>query len=313
MRPVGYEHATTQAFGSMKTAGVIGNINAPQDTVEYWVGRYGNYQEFGHAGEDIGCPVGTPVRAMADGVVLWADWGTNLPGDNSEAGWRSRWYLYKGFPGIVTVIQHPGWIGIYAHLSNNDAAPRGAVVKENQLIALSGDTGGVDPHLHREALVDLNYTTQGDKIYGRVDPTRFDGGLAAQGSITEEDMANVTDDQLRRLLTAADRVNGVITDEHAKVLTTNDIDDIANKVLETPVPLAGGGTTSLKTKITYLKQEFNVNQNLIASVNAKVDALAGVVAQGSTASKEEILAQLDASVKASFDQYEPTLVKKESE
>lgn len=198
MRPVSAIYRTSQGFASMATAGVVGDINRP-NTVEYYVALYGNYQEFGHAGEDIACDIGTPVYAMAPGTVLWADWGTNLPGDNSEAGWRSRWYLYKGFPGIVTVIQHPWGIGVYAHLSSNDAAPVGTVVAEGQLIGLSGNTGGVAPHLHVEALVDLNYTTGGDKIYGRVDPSRYYGGgsaaIAPQGTITAAAPARTTNDQ----------------------------------------------------------------------------------------------------------------------
>ena len=168
----------------MATAGVVGDINRP-NTVEYYVALYGNYQAFGHAGEDIACPIGTPVYAMASGTVLWADWGTNLPGDESDWGYRQRWYLYKGFPGIVTLIQHPWGIGVYAHLSDNDAAPTGTVVREGQLIGHSGNTGGVAPHLHVEALVDLNYTTSGDKIYGRVNPARYYGGISPQGTITE--------------------------------------------------------------------------------------------------------------------------------
>ncbi len=170
------------------------------------------------------------------------------------------------------------------------------------------------------------FCAHGDSGIARTDPgANFDwalffrytqdtlGGIAAQGSTQEDDMAIVPQDEWDAVRDAAYRINGVITHPTAKVLTTENLADIANKVLETKVPLAGGGETDLKTKITFLKQEFNVNQNLIASVNAKVDALAGVVAQGSAASKEEILAQLDASVKASFDQYEPTIVKKESE
>ena len=140
-----------------------------------YVRMYGDYQPFGHAGLDIACPVGTPVYAMASGRVLWADWGTNLPGDDSGAGWASRWYLYKGFPGIVTVIQHPWGKGIYAHLSSNDAAPAGAVVKEGDLIGYSGDTGGVAPHLHVEALINDSFVTQGNLIYGRTDPVPFFG------------------------------------------------------------------------------------------------------------------------------------------
>ncbi|MFS0716874.1 M23 family metallopeptidase [Arthrobacter sp. 1P04PC] len=188
MRPVSAQFPINQAFASMRTAGVVGNVNASPDTVEYWVGRYGNYQPDGHAGCDFACPEGTPVYAMAAGTVLWADWGTKLPGDESWGpnGYFRRWALYKGFPGIVTVIQHPGWIGVYAHLSDAPLNP-GDKVTEGQRIATSGSTGGVDPHLHVEALIDLSYPTGNGLIYGRTNPEPFFGsqGIAAQaGTIT---------------------------------------------------------------------------------------------------------------------------------
>lgn len=272
MRPVSAKYATTQGFGSMKTGGVVGNINAPMDTVEYWVGRYGNYQEYGHAGEDIGCPVGTPVYAMDSGTVLWADWGTNLPGDESDWGYRQRWYLYKGFPGIVTVIQHPGWIGIYAHLSDNDAAPRGSVVKKGQLIGHSGDTGGVDAHLHREALVDLSYRTGGGLIYGRTDPTIFDGGIAAQGSITPEDLGeflmSLTEQQQKDIYWQ------LCTEEGRNAAAERN----AKAVLKYKVPLSSGGDTSLETKVTYMKQEFDATQNLTKALRDEVAKLTAAVA-----------------------------------
>jgi len=183
MRPVSSAFPINQPFGGMKTAGVVGDINKP-DTVEYYVAKYGNYQPYGHAGCDIACPEGTPVVAMAAGTVLWADWGTNLPGDDSwsPSGYFQRWALYKGFPGIVTVIQHDGWIGVYAHLSQA-FMNTGDRVKEGQRIALSGATGGVAPHLHVEALIDNNYTTGGGLIYGRTDPAPYFGsGGAAIGT-----------------------------------------------------------------------------------------------------------------------------------
>jgi murein DD-endopeptidase MepM/ murein hydrolase activator NlpD len=180
MRPVATKYEISQAFGSGATAGVDPWGNDPMAEL---VRQYGNYQPYGHAGVDIACPVGTPVYAMAAGTVLWADWGTNLPGDDSGAGWASRWYLYKGFPGIVTVIQHPWGIGVYAHLSNNDAAPAGTVVREGDLIGLSGNTGGVAPHLHVEALTNLSYVTQGGLIYGRTNPVPFWGTRVPGASI----------------------------------------------------------------------------------------------------------------------------------
>ena len=186
MRPVDKKYPRSQGFGEGATAGVDPHGTHPMAP---YVRMYGNYQPFGHAGEDIACPVGTPVYAMAPGKVVWADWGTNLPGDETDWGYRQRFYLYKGFPGIVTIIQHPWGKGVYAHLSSNDAAPVGTVVKEGQLIGYSGDTGGVAPHLHVEALVDDGYNTVGGLIYGRTNPAQFygTGSAAVAPQSTKED------------------------------------------------------------------------------------------------------------------------------
>lgn len=196
MRPVAAEFPVSQEFGSLATAGIVGDPTGSE--VQQLVAAYGNYQPYGHAGQDIACPVGTPVHAIADGTVLWADWGTSLPGDDSwsPSGYFARWALYKTFPGIVTVIQHDGWISVYAHLSNAPLNP-GDLVTEGQQIALSGNTRSpgvsLGAHLHVEALVDLTYSTGNGLIYGRTDPTPYFGGIAAQAStitpIREDDMS----------------------------------------------------------------------------------------------------------------------------
>ena len=248
MRPVDSKFPTSQEFGSGATQGVDPYGNDPMAAL---VRQYGNYQPYGHAGEDIACPVGTPVRAMADGKVLWADWGTNLPGDESEWGYRQRWYLYKGFPGIVTVIQHPGWIGVYAHLSNNNAAPRGATVKEGQVIALSGDTGGVAPHLHREALVDLTYRTGGGLIYGRTDPAKYDRTITTQSATTKPlglfMTLNAKEEQ--EILAAARLVRRYLDAPVSKV---------DEAVLDAKVTRAVvGGETTLRATLAHLDNNLN--------------------------------------------------------
>lgn len=169
----------------MPTAGVVGNVLASPSTAEYWVGRYGNYQPHGHAGWDGEAPVGSNVYAMAGGKVLWADWGYRLPG----SGPVRKWLFYSTFPGKLLVIQHWWGLGAYAHLSEFKVRA-GDTVTEGQVVALSGNTGGVDPHLHVEALVDLSYRTAGGLIYGRTDPTKYFGTIAPAGETTTEDEEN---------------------------------------------------------------------------------------------------------------------------
>ncbi|AYR00905.1 tail length tape measure protein [Arthrobacter phage Hestia] len=263
MRPVSAEFEISQNFAGMPTAGVVGNIYASQDTVEYYVGKYGNYQPFGHAGCDIACPAGTPVYAMSSGTVLWADWGTNLPGDDSGAGWASRWYLYKGFPGIVTVIQHQWGIGVYAHLSSNDAAPAGTRVREGQLIGYSGNTGGVAPHLHVEALINLSYVTGGGLIYGRTNPVPFFGNTTP-GKIQAE--STTTLEGFLMALTAKQQ-----TDFYNRVMRYLDapVSAVPKKVWGIPI-LRGG------KKISAL-QELADAKTLIIKQQATIDALSSAV------------------------------------
>ena len=85
-----------------------------------------------HAGIDFGAPVGSPVRAAADGKI-------EIAGPVSGFGNHIR-------------IQHAGFETSYSHLSEiPDAIKPGAEVKEGDIIALSGNTGlSTGPHLHFE-------------------------------------------------------------------------------------------------------------------------------------------------------------------
>jgi murein DD-endopeptidase MepM/ murein hydrolase activator NlpD len=85
-----------------------------------------------HAGIDFGAPVGSPVRAAADGKV-------EIAGPVSGFGNHIR-------------IQHQGFETSYSHLSEIPASIKpGAEVKQGEIIALSGNTGlSTGPHLHFE-------------------------------------------------------------------------------------------------------------------------------------------------------------------
>jgi hypothetical protein len=158
---------TSQGFGENPTA------NLPADS--WLIQTFGNYQPNGHTGVDFPVPVGTPVRAVADGTVLHSGWYSGTYDQNP-------YWIAPAFAGCVLVIDHGSFIGIYAHLSESPLS-EGAWVTGGQVVAKSGNTGGsTGPHLHFEVLPDGWDFSNG--MYGRVDPTPYiSSGLAAMGGV----------------------------------------------------------------------------------------------------------------------------------
>ncbi|MBN2302849.1 MAG: M23 family metallopeptidase, partial [Anaerolineae bacterium] len=90
-----------------------------------------------HFGVDFMAPCGTPVLAIADGVVTYVD------ADGFGAGPHNL------------VLDHPGTglTSLYGHLVDQSLLVRGSVVQRGQQIGLSGDPDGScesRPHLHLE-------------------------------------------------------------------------------------------------------------------------------------------------------------------
>ncbi|MFF9217943.1 M23 family metallopeptidase [Streptomyces viridosporus] len=96
-----------------------------------------------HSGQDYAVPTGTPVHATHGGTVVKA--GPNGAGDGPAYG-------------NAVVINHGnGVYSQYAHLSQVNVKV-GQIVKTDQQIALSGNTGNSSgPHLHFEIRTTPNY------------------------------------------------------------------------------------------------------------------------------------------------------------
>lgn len=83
-------------------------------------------------GIKIAVPIGTSIKAAADGVVIYT--ATGVP----------------GLGGLVMVKHGDGWTSVYGHASRI-LVQRGQAVKRGQSLALSGETGLADrPELHFE-------------------------------------------------------------------------------------------------------------------------------------------------------------------
>ncbi len=85
-----------------------------------------------HFAIDVVAPKDTPVKAVADGTVIFADWTTGT--------------------GYVILIEHAsGLISVYKH-NGSITKEQGALVKAGEVIATVGNTGELTtgPHLHFE-------------------------------------------------------------------------------------------------------------------------------------------------------------------
>lgn len=122
---------------------------------------------FSHTGSsryavDFAMPVGTPVLAARDGIVM------DVVEKHNRGGSSRRYARYANY---VVVIHNDGTTGEYYHLRKNGAAVDvGDVVQAGDLIGYSGNTGFSSlPHLH--------FAVYKAKSHGKFQsvPFRFEG------------------------------------------------------------------------------------------------------------------------------------------
>jgi murein DD-endopeptidase MepM/ murein hydrolase activator NlpD len=114
-----------------------------------------------HSGVDWSAPVGTPIMASGNGVVIKADW-------------------VNGY-GRRVEIQHPnGYVTTYNHMSGfGRGITRGVRVTQGQIVGFLGSTGlSTGPHLHYEVMVNGSF----------VDPMRIrvPRGRTLEGRVLSE-------------------------------------------------------------------------------------------------------------------------------
>lgn len=100
-------------------------------------GKFSHQDEKGRYAVDIVMPVGTPVMAARDGVVVSLD-QKQREGNGSKAG------------NYVRILHDDGTMSVYLHLKQNGVVvSEGQTVKAGDMIAHSGNTGSsTGAHLH---------------------------------------------------------------------------------------------------------------------------------------------------------------------
>jgi murein DD-endopeptidase MepM/ murein hydrolase activator NlpD len=128
----------------------------------------------GHTGEDIACEVGTPLMAMAGGVVAHVGYFTGTYLDNP-------WWIEPSFAGYVVSVDYGPYVSHYAHCSNSPVEV-GQAVRQGQVVAYSGNSGSATtgPHVHWEVMPDG--WDLGSPTYGRIDPRTIVNGITAQST-----------------------------------------------------------------------------------------------------------------------------------
>jgi murein DD-endopeptidase MepM/ murein hydrolase activator NlpD len=97
-----------------------------------------------HDGVDIAAPLGTPIRAIESGEVIYSD-------------------QLRGYGNIVIVRHADGLVSVYAHNESN-LVREGQMVSRGETIGRVGSTGRVTgPHLHFE--IRKNNTAQDPLLY----------------------------------------------------------------------------------------------------------------------------------------------------
>ncbi|WP_407635800.1 M23 family metallopeptidase [Halobacteriovorax marinus] len=110
--------------------------------MQVWNGKYSHTKELKY-GLDFDLRVGTPIHAARSGIVYEVKSDSNVRGKDRSFIKKANYIRIKHSDQTYSLYAHLKYQGVF--VKKND------VIKEGQLIGLSGNTGYSDaPHLHFE-------------------------------------------------------------------------------------------------------------------------------------------------------------------
>lgn len=106
-----------------------------------------------HLGADIAAPIGTPIYAPSNGIVVWTNEG--FPSDNggypdASAGWP---YGAANNMAMITRVNGTTYFISFAHMSTGIVVSPGQTVSQGQLMGYTGNSGNsFGAHCHIEVV-----------------------------------------------------------------------------------------------------------------------------------------------------------------
>lgn len=161
----------------------------------------------GHTGWDKGTPVGRPLRAPSDGIVMFEGF------PQTDNGSDNPWLLVRGGGLCLVIDSEDGkYTWTMGHLSQT-LVSKGDRVKKGQIVAITGGTGFVTgPHHHFGVLPDRWNVNNG--TYGYINPATVTkewyverppappNGRYAKGAVLQRREAKVAPDNIIRTIPA---------------------------------------------------------------------------------------------------------------
>lgn len=134
--------------GSMSSNGFISPISGTLSAGTWYYPGGGE-----HLGADIAAPIGTPIYAPANGIVVWTNEG--FPSDNggypdASAGWP---YGAANNMAMITRVNGTTYFISFAHMSTGIVVSPGQTVSQGQLMGYTGNSGNsFGAHCHIEVV-----------------------------------------------------------------------------------------------------------------------------------------------------------------
>lgn len=150
-----YHGIVPAAVGTLDGVPLVSPLDGvPRLVIDYFGNTRGKKGVAGHQGIDLSGHVGEPVRAVADGRVVFA--GVDVPGEGSRqltpAQAADHSQIKSGSGGLYVTINHGGGFRSYYMHLDSLAAKDWNEVEAGQVIGTLGKTGTAvaGPHLHLE-------------------------------------------------------------------------------------------------------------------------------------------------------------------